>query len=201
MKLLILSVILSVGLFQAIEAKKVVVTNKAFFDISVGGKAIGTVVIGLFGRTVPKTVANFATLASAETFQGISYKGSRFHRVIPNFMIQGGDVTEGDGSGSTSIYGRYFPDENFDLKHTEAGLLSMANAGKDTNGSQFFITTVETPWLNGKHTVFGKVLQGMEVVKAIEGLQTNASDGPLQPVVITRTSVQQANEVYDLQGQ
>jgi peptidyl-prolyl cis-trans isomerase B (cyclophilin B) len=201
MQLLILSLILSVGLFQALEAKKVVVTNKAIFDISIGGKAAGSVVIGLFGRVVPKTVANFATLASAETFQGISYKGSRFHRVIPNFMIQGGDVTEGDGSGSTSIYGRYFPDENFELKHTEPGLLSMANAGKDTNGSQFFITTVDTPWLDGKHTVFGKVLQGFDVIKAIERVQTNGSDNPLQPVIVTRTSVQQANEVYDLRGQ
>jgi len=170
------------------EQVAVEVTHKVLFDLESGGRRLGTVTIGLFGKNVPQTVENFATIAGPGV-QGKSYTGSRFHRVIPNFMIQGGDVVRGDGTGSISIFGGRFADESFSLKHTEPGLLSMANSGRDTNGSQFFITTVATPWLDGKHVIFGKVLDGMNVVRTIERLPRNSNDKPLEDVVIVRSQV------------
>merc|ERR1740139_209011 len=140
-----------------------------FFDVTIGGQNAGRITIELFADTVPLTSENFRACCTGDKGMGKSgkplhFKGSKFHRIIPNFMIQGGDFTAGDGTGGESIYGEKFADENFGLKHVKPGLLSMANAGPGTNGSQFFITLKNTPHLDGKHVVFGEVLEGYDTV-------------------------------------
>ncbi|KAK4042593.1 cyclophilin-like domain-containing protein [Parachaetomium inaequale] len=162
-----------------------------FFDITLGGEPLGRITFELFQDVVPKTAENFRQFCTGDSKSGIGraqgYKGSKFHRIIPNFMCQGGDFLNGDGTGSTCIYGtKSFADENFNLKHDQPGLLSMANAGPNTNGSQFFITTVPTPFLDGKHVVFGKVVDGMDVVRKMENTKTGykGKDVPNLDVVI-----------------
>jgi len=167
------------------------ITNKVFFDVKIGGEDAGRIVMGLYGKSVPKTAENFRALCTGEKGTGkmgkaLHYQGSSFHRVIPQFMIQGGDFTNGDGTGGESIYGEKFEDENFKHKHKKPFLLSMANAGPGTNGSQFFITTVKTPWLDGKHVVFGEILEGTDVVKAIEG-KGSPSGSPAAKLVIEKS--------------
>jgi len=165
-----------------------------YLEIEIGGVNIGRMIFKLYPNICPKTVENFFELAKKP--EGEGYKGSKFHRVIKDFMLQGGDFTRGDGTGGRSIYGEKFADENFKLQHYGAGWLSMANAGKDTNGSQFFITVKKTSWLDGRHVVFGKVVKGMDVVRAVEKNPTDGRDKPNKDVVIVDCGGEEVAEPF-----
>ena len=170
-----------------------------YFDISINDIYEGKVIMQLFDDDVPKTCKNFRFLCSQGMFDKTrpSYQDCKFHRIIKDFMIQGGDFTQGDGTGGISIYGGKFEDESFELKHNQPGLLSMANSGPNTNGSQFFITTKETPWLDNKHVVFGIVIKGFDVIRKIENLETDDNDKPLYEVKIMKCGLltdEQINE-------
>ncbi|KAE8721778.1 Peptidyl-prolyl cis-trans isomerase D [Hibiscus syriacus] len=169
----------------------VVKRQRCYLDISIGDELEGRIIVELFNDVVPKTAENFRALCTGEKGIGpntgvpLHYKGVRFHRVIKGFMLQGGDISAGDGTGGESIYGLKFEDENFELKHERKGMLSMANSGPNTNGSQFFITTTRTSHLDGKHVLFGKVVKGMGVVRSIEHVSTGEADCPTVHVTIT----------------
>lgn len=164
------------------------ITQKVYFDIEIDGQDAGRVIFGMYGNTVPRTVENFATLATGLAGQSssgadLAFKGSKFHRVIPGFMAQGGDFTKGNGTGGESIYGAKFDDENFTLKHTKPYQLSMANSGANTNGSQFFITFAKTPHLDGKHVVFGEVIEGQHVIEALSSCGSRTGTTTKSPTI------------------
>ena len=169
------------------------ITQKVYFDVTIDGQPEGRIVFGLYGDVVPKTAANFAGLCAGDkgnTKSGkpLSYTNSPFHRIINGFMAQGGDITSGNGMGGESIYGEKFKDENFQVKHTKKHLLSMANSGPNTNGSQFFITFAPTSWLDGRHVVFGEVLEGGDIVDALEKIGTQ-SGTPKKPAMIKKAGL------------
>lgn len=181
------TILISVGmLILQNEGGSYKVTHKVFFDIEVAGTPAPRMVIGLFGEAAPRSVQNFVAFAT-DGFDGKKYQGSKIHRVLKQYMIQGGDVVNGDGTGSLSIYGESFPDENFMVKHVAPGYITMANRGPNTNGCQFYITLVAPSAMDGKHVAFGKVMEGLETLELIEYVETDWDNKPLHPVVIVKS--------------
>ena len=168
------------------------VNPRCFLDLQIGGRRAGRLVVELFADVVPKTAENFRCLCTGErglgakTGKALHLRNTIFHRVIRGFMMQGGDFQNLNGTGGESIYGGKFEDENFTMMHNGAGVLSMANAGKNTNGSQFFVTFRKTEHLDGKHVVFGRVVEGMELVHEIENCETGEGDRPLDPIIVAK---------------
>jgi len=189
-----LFLILTVAICKS-QAGPLTVTKKVYLEITIDDLPQGRIVIGLFGDACPKTVENFATLAAGT--KGYGYKGTIFHRIIKGFMNQGGDFSNGDGTGGWSIYGRFFPDENLNGTHLPS-FVNMANAGPDTNGSQFSILVTRADWLNGHHIVFGKVLEGMDIVYKMNSLPTNGSDHPLPSPIISSCGVIEVPVPFDV---
>jgi len=177
------------------EASEYKVTHKVFFDIEIAGKPQPRVVVGLFGETVPRTVQNFLTFAT-DGFDGKKYQGTNMHRVLKTFMVIGGDVVNNDGSGQTSIFGPTFADENFAVKHTAAGYISMYNTGPDTNGCQFFISLIPTRYLDEKHVAFGKVVEGFETLETIEMVETDWDMKPFEPVTVVKSGSLKVDEPF-----
>ncbi|CAK1549919.1 unnamed protein product [Leptosia nina] len=191
----IISKIILLQFFGTVYARQLRVTDQVFFDIANDEKPLGRIVIGLFGDLAPKAVKNFKVLAT-KGINGKSYKGTSFNRIIKRFMVQGGDVVSDNGAGSISIYGEVFDDENLDTEHTYAGFVSMANKGKNTNGCQFIITLKGTPWLDGLHTVIGKVVEGQNIVHVIEHTPTNVDDRPTKRVFIANSGLLPTDPFY-----
>ncbi|XP_050670224.1 peptidyl-prolyl cis-trans isomerase, rhodopsin-specific isozyme-like [Leptidea sinapis] len=191
----IYSIVALLNLFTYINAREFRVTDKVFLDFQSEDKALGRVVIGLFGDLAPKAVKNFKVLAT-KGIKGKSYKGTCINRILKRFIVQGGDVVSDNGSGSISIYGKYFDDENLDTQHTLAGFVSMANKGKNTNGCQFIITLKGTPWLDGLHTVIGKVVEGQNVVHMIEHTPIDVDDRPTKRVYISDCGLLETDPFY-----
>ncbi|KAL1395240.1 hypothetical protein pipiens_011402 [Culex pipiens pipiens] len=171
------------ALVACAQAATYKVTSQVYMDLTIDGVPTERMVIGLFGEEAPKTVENFRHICTIG-IDGITYKGSRIHRAINKFMIQGGDIVSGDGHGSISIYGKYFEDENLNINHSRSGLIAMANRGPNTNGCQFYITTMPAPWLNGKHTIFGKVIDGQGAVHKVEQQKTDSDDFPVPRIIV-----------------
>jgi len=194
--------------FQLIEAGNHTVTHEAWFEIEIrdmdgpGEDFRGKFTVALFGETAPMTVLNFATLVSGHKAKGqkLSYKGSHIHRVVKDFVVQMGDVLNGDGSGSISVYGKSFNDENFILSHRSAGWVAMANSGPDTNGCQFYILLTKARWMDGKHVVFGKVIRGFDVVQAMGEVETDDRSHPKKGIKIVDCGVKQLKTSWDLKG-
>ncbi|CAH0557759.1 unnamed protein product [Brassicogethes aeneus] len=191
----VILIFLTSGVWASLPEYKV--TDQVYMEFKRGDEDLGRVIFGLFGELAPKTVENFKVIAS-EGIEGKTYANTKILRAVKRFMILGGDILNNDGTGSISIYGEHFNDETFTINHTSAGLLGMANSGPNTNGCQFYVTTMATPWLDGKHVIFGKVLFGHRVVHKIEHMRTDVQDRLKKTVTISKCDIYKINtNMYD----